>query len=310
KCFMRKPCCLNLKTMKSKFFLLRLIISGCSASHKIEIETTEYKVFPPTGTVEISPNFYADISEMTTIGYREYLSWLDLIYGKDSEIRKEAQFDANVWYDVKEDVFARIYFSHPSYTQYPIVGITLEQAKKYSEWRTERVVEQSLIAKGLIEFSLDRTPENHFTIERYMEGKMDWIVKQEDFLVAEYTIPTEEEWEQLVKCEGAEFSCMNENSRENKKMKKNRYSIYNTRTEDGHMNLSMVDGWQGLDTKGMYGLIGNVSEMVDKEGVSKGGHWNKSLEEIKENISDTFEEANSWTGFRNVCRYKLVKIKD
>lgn len=297
--------------MKAKLLLLILLVSGCITSHEIEIEANKYKVTPPPNTVNISDNFYIDKTEITNIDYMQYLSWLESIHGKDSKILQEAVLDMTVWYSKGEDVFARVYFGHPSYHYYPVVGITLEQAKKYSAWRTQVVTEARLVTLGLIKFSYNQTSENHFTIERYLAGEIDSIIKHEDILVPEYTIPTEKEWEEVAECEGKAFPCMDENSSKNKKMKKQRHLMYNTLgiNDDGFSTMITMVRWQGIDTKGIYGLIGNVSEMIDKKGMSKGGHWDKSMEEIKKDITDNFEEVNSWTGFRNVCRYKLMKVR-
>lgn len=288
----------------------------------IKIDNTTYEnVYPPPNGIEISNNFYMDESEISNIDYREYMYWLESIYGADSKKLNEAKPDTSVWNTKKETAhLSEHYFTHPAYDYYPLVGINLEQAKKYSDWRSEIVAELNLISRGIIKENRDKTAENYFTIERYVEGDYDWIIKKEDIIVPVFTIPTRKEWEVVASCNRTNYLCIDSSKVRSRKLLKKDIPLYNTlelykqnHTIPENLNHDktptvMVRSFD-TDEKGIYNLIGNVSEMIDEEGVSKGGHWNKSMAAIKENSDDEFLEANSWTGFRNVCRYKLVKVK-
>ena len=48
----------------------------------------------------------------------------------------------------QNDPMAKQYFSHPSYSNYPVVGVTWEQAKAFTEWRT-RLNEGYKYSKGI-----------------------------------------------------------------------------------------------------------------------------------------------------------------
>ena len=47
-------------------------------------------------------------------------------------------------------MFLNNYLRHPAYRDYPVVGVSWEQANDYCTWRTDRVNERILIDAGLI----------------------------------------------------------------------------------------------------------------------------------------------------------------
>ncbi len=87
------------------------------------------------------------------------------------------------------------YFRSPEFDDYPLVGITLDQAKKYSNWRTERVAEMLLIEKGILNVNINADKDNCFTIERFRNGTYPLRKESKAKIVFPvYKIPTIEEW--------------------------------------------------------------------------------------------------------------------
>ena len=134
----------------------------------MESQNSFNKKNPPPGTVWLEENYFLDENEASNIGYREYQYWIKRVYGVNSEKFMETLLDAQV---LKMDFgLGDDYFSNPLYDNYPVVGISWEQAVSYSSWRTERVCEMQLINKGIISIHPNQTPETQFTYRKYLNG--------------------------------------------------------------------------------------------------------------------------------------------
>jgi hypothetical protein len=62
------------------------------------------------------------------------------------------------------------YFRHPAYSDYPVVGVSWEQAEAYCAWRTDRVNEQILVKKGILTHDNTQNGQNIFTTDAYLAG--------------------------------------------------------------------------------------------------------------------------------------------
>ncbi len=166
-------------------------------------------------TVTVS-SFYMDETEVRNIDYREYLYWLERVFGADyPEVVKKALPDTLVWRErlAYNEPYVEYYLRHPAYNDYPVVGVSWLQASDYAAWRTDRVNELILIREGLFEFNPNQFNEDNFNTQAYLKGqyesgkRVDGLldfdpnketrnVKIEDgILLPEYRLPTEAEWE-------------------------------------------------------------------------------------------------------------------
>src|SRR5690606_29740327 len=87
-------------------------------------------------------SFYMDEAEVTNHQYREYLYWLNRVFGESyPEVGKNALPDTLVWREelAFNEPFVETYFRHPSYDDYPVVGVNWLQANDFAAWRTDRV---------------------------------------------------------------------------------------------------------------------------------------------------------------------------
>lgn len=158
-------------------------------------------------------SFYMDETEVANIDYKEYLYWTKKTYKTYPLVYQEALPDTLVWREelAFNEPFIQTYFRHPSYDEYPVVGVTWLQAKKYAEWRTDRVNEMMLIERGILNPSADQVDSDNFNTETYLAGQYQGNVRknlkdlgsggeravrfEDGILLPDYRLPTEAEWE-------------------------------------------------------------------------------------------------------------------
>ncbi|MDD4644800.1 MAG: SUMF1/EgtB/PvdO family nonheme iron enzyme, partial [Bacteroidales bacterium] len=104
------------------------------------------------------------------------------------------------------------YLRHPSYNDYPVVGVSWLQATQYCEWRTDRVNEAMLIKEGILMEDPNQTSAKNFNTDAYLAGQYEGVVRQDlpsldpnntvrkarmedGFFYPKYRLPTEAEWE-------------------------------------------------------------------------------------------------------------------
>ena len=99
------------------------------------------------------PSFYMDETEVTNNHYREYVYWLKRVYVDYPEVGINALPDTNVWRNrlAYNEPYVDLYYRHPAYQDYPVVGVSWQQATAYAAWRTDRVNEMILIREGVLE---------------------------------------------------------------------------------------------------------------------------------------------------------------
>ena len=110
-------------------------------------------------------SFFMDKYEVTNIGWKEYVEWMNYVFGRyNPELVKATLPDTTVWRDelAYNEPYVENYFRHPAYSFYPVVGISWDQAMAFCQWRTDRVNELILSANNIIEH-LDYLKLNPYT---------------------------------------------------------------------------------------------------------------------------------------------------
>ena len=242
------------------------------------------KEFLPPGTVKINDTLYADETEISNFSWVEYQWWTFRKYGLKSKEYLAVLPDTLVWRDSSayNELYVENYLRHPAYREYPVVGISYEQAVDFCKWRTERVKEFMCISKKF------------------------------ELINFEYRLPTKQEWEFVSNNGGTCFSYRGRNEKgqltsnhvwdptDTMEVKK-KSTFYSA-----DVTAPVYSYWK--NSFGLYNMIGNVSEMVLEKGISKGGSWRHRLEQCRVGKDITYEKPNAWLGFRCVCIVKKSKI--
>ena len=134
----------------------------------------------------------------------------------------------NDFQNASNESYMRLYFNHPNFSDYPVVGVSWEQANAFCAWRTDYLL------KGL--------------------GNAAKYIQR-------YRLPTEVEWEYAARGkEGNPFPWEKEESKSeegcfyaNFKPARGNY------TKDGNLITSRV-GTYAANSNGLYDMAGNVAE--------------------------------------------------
>lgn len=169
-------------------------------------------------------SFYIDQTEVANIHYREYLHWIEKTFDDPSyeKVVDGAKPDTLVWRNElsANEPLVENYFRHPTFNQYPVVGVTWRQANDFCIWRSNRVNELILVQKGIASPNqikkIQGQAEENFNTKSYLLGvytvqpskspkktklvddngkPRNFVTIEDGILLPDYRLPTEAEWE-------------------------------------------------------------------------------------------------------------------
>ncbi|PIF01173.1 MAG: gliding motility lipoprotein GldJ [Paludibacter sp.] len=171
-------------------------------------------------------SFYMDKYEVSNLNWREYTHWMELVFGKVApELVAKTQPKINKSEDPLSynDPYFDRYYTHPAFNNYPVIGVSWEQAMDYCQWRTDRLNELMLVKAGVLaepnfayvqrQTELDSITHNFvFNTEKYLldrsyqpkpgskplrnaYGEVRKATMGDGLMFPNFRLPTEAEWE-------------------------------------------------------------------------------------------------------------------
>jgi formylglycine-generating enzyme required for sulfatase activity len=203
----------------------------------------------------------------------------------------------------------KLYWKHPIYRNYPVVGISYEQAIEFCKWRTDLVNMHYYIKKNRIKYKPD-------SLDVYLKKAPNYV---------RYRLPTKEEWEYAAAA-GLNFSWFPlgyESLTDSKYRPANNTLEYYTLFRKNFTQFKdtiytedpTVPVYYGKPNRyGLYQMLGNVSELI-ADGLVKGLNYSKSIYSIEREeesdvirtqtynykLTEKYKRPEPWIGFRCVC---------
>lgn len=273
----------------------------------------------PPGCVWLRDSVFMDKSEVRNLDYYEFLLWLNR---HDPELYQRMLPDTLVWHDasVYREPLVEYYLRHPAYRDYPVVGVSYEQAVEFCKWRSDRVnqflyIRDHKLPKGFLWDTITHFPA-----------------------IMRFRLPTKEEWEYAAAA-GHDTSAMpfgyERITDDNNIPVTNTREYFNLVSRGTYFQQYIRPGCEGNNRTydeadyttnvltgtpnafGFYNMIGNVSELTADSTV-KGynylvtldGLWagkpndqpalsNSATSCIRKNFR--YEGERAWIGFRCAC---------
>lgn len=236
----------------------------------------------------------------TELSNFQYLEFLTSVKEQAGEIAYTAMLpDTTCWKEkiAYNEPYTLYYFRHPAYRNYPVVGVTKKQAEKYCEW---------------------------------LEGKLNTYYQnnpKHPVKIIDVRLPTEKEWQAAA--QGGNANAIfpwdgKEIRRSDKKWagdlranfvrgRGDFMGIAGNLNDAADITAPITSYWP--NNYGLYNMSGNVAEMVQEEGHTRGGSWGSRapfIEIFGEDEFRGFSKPNSRIGFRyfiEIIEFKEVELE-
>jgi formylglycine-generating enzyme required for sulfatase activity len=192
-------------------------------------------------------------TEVSNAAYRAYLDWTFKHQGM--EAYQKALPDTTLWkaLSVFTASYTEDYFRHSAFGQYPVVGVSWQQAQAYCNWVADRTMETAEFKTLNIEKLIVRLP-----------SEKEWMQ------AARGTLPGTAIWPWPGNTIRIEEGKDMGKARLNIRTGNNIYTVAPELEEAGFITTPVDSYWP--NTLGLYNICGNVSEWVEEK-KARGGGW-------------------------------------
>lgn len=251
--------------------LIVLIITAAFSGSKEEKYILKFGFKPvPAGALTMSGQtsavhrFYMFETEVTNNQYAQFLDYL-LKKGR-TEDYNTCRVDSTGWNKALhfENTYPVDYHLTPEFADYPVVNISYEAANLFCAW-----------------------------LENKIEKKVSTV---------DVRLPTAEEWMYAAQGGKADAAYPWENISTGGK---NDFELCNYNSpNDGTCLATNYAKSYFANAYGLYNMSGNVAEMLNEKGNTKGGSWNSTIQQMMIGANDEYKNINppsAYIGFRPVA---------
>ena len=274
-----------------------------SATHNSDVS------FEENGEKVAINSFFMLQREVTNADYLEFLAAMN---GSDNDNWHSMLPDTTCWRTKNSysEPMVNLYFRHPAYRNYPLVGVSYAQAQRYCQWLTEKY-----------------------------NADPDRLYEE-----VEFRLPTAADWEWAARggLQNTPFPWPGNTIMNNKGYSRanciqfESASVYRDtvyqKTKDGSFEQKIIyranPGWDNMAVAGslsdgacytapvnsywengygLYNMAGNVAEMVQEEGVTCGGSWRDPGYYLQNHVRQYYEGENSASSKRGFRVIMVVK---
>lgn len=240
----------------------------------------------------------------------EYLEFVKDLATKDTLLSNQMLPDTLVWRDKSMylEAFVEYYFRHPAYSNYPVVGITHEQATFYCKWLTERYMKENRRKFKNAEFKLPTIEQWTFASKGGLDSSpFPWEGnsmqnRKGEWLANFWVIPQTSIGFESIPVQNIYGKI------ENKKVlvAGGGGRSYGGNSNYGSEITAPVKSFYP-NGYGIYTMAGNVEEYVKEKGISKGGSWKDTGFYLQNHVEETYDSTNYTSaerGFRFIMEIK------
>ena len=238
---------------------------------------------------------YMHQSEISNRQYHEFLNWK---LKNEGLAAYHLMFpDTTVWKDklTYSEPLINHYFQHPAFLDFPVVGVSWQQAVAWCNWKADRLMESAQFKKsGLKEIRL-RLP-----------SEKEWMAAARGGLPETTIYPWPGNSVRMVEGKKRDIGkCLLNITID---------SIANSNyagnlPDPGFITTHVASYWP--NNIGLYNICGNVAEWIQEKNMAKGGSWNSRannarIDAAPETVPDS--GSSSTIGFRPVL--EIVSYKN